>query len=934
MFIKGIFSNSRDKCFKGMICILAVILLTIASSPAQNSTNSVLLTEEEQDWIAEHPVVRASSNIALPPFDFISAGEPAGISVDYVKLLGAKVGLNVEFISSDSWAKSIDRAKNKEVDIMHTVSISAERSEYLNFTEPYFNTSIVNFGRIGSPKINSIKDLENKNIGIIRGHIVGLTYQEKYPDFNFSEFNTHTEVLRALSSGEIDVYTGGTEAIEFSISQNNIPDLEIIGDDYVMQNKIIEQQIAIHKDNPLLMAIINKAIDAVTYQEFKAISEKWVETSPVSYNIGLTIEEIEWLENNRTIVTVADINSPPYEFIDDDGNISGIAGDYLQEVSQRLNLEFVWAENKDWNEGLTKITEHEADFIVGITPSEDREGILNFTEIYVTYDHAIFSRIEGTHFGNLSSLNGFSVAQVKGSAISNYLYRDYPDIKIIEVERVSDAIELASSGEVDAFIGDILWVNSQSTIMGDNKLFVTGISPYKLGSSMGIQPDLPLLASSIEKALADIGPSRRKAILDKWLSIKNEPAVDYGPLFIVILLSLFTGLIILISNDKLRKEVARRKDTESKLNKSEKRWRTISENTAAGLFIIDTSGIITVVNKAAENMFGYDKDEMIGKNISMLMTKPDRSTHDAFLKNYLKTGMTKVVGKGRDLIGRNKSGAAFPIHIGLGEITDENNIKSYIGSITDITDIKLAEKKLKEANAAKSNFLTAMSHDLRTPLNAIIGFSESIKQEIFGPMTNEKYSEYSHDIHASGLYLLELVNKVLDLSALEAGKSGLEYEIVDIPKLVMESQNVVYKLAEDKNISLDIIIQEEYPPVNSDRKALMQILINLVSNAIKFTTDDGSITVEASFNDESYIFEVTDTGYGMSEEDIKIVTEPFMRASLSPFISHEEGSGLGLSIVKSLVDLFGGKLTIESNLGMGTKVTVELLLNSHSINKN
>ena len=154
---------------------------------AQNSTGQTL-TPEEQVWITEHPVVKASNNTALAPFDFMSAGQPAGLSIDYLNLIGTKVGLKIDYVNFQTWNETLEKMKNKEIDIMHTISRNEERAKYFNFSVPYFNSLIVNFGRAGSQRLNSISDLENIRIGIIKGHIIGEVYKENYPHFDLIEF--------------------------------------------------------------------------------------------------------------------------------------------------------------------------------------------------------------------------------------------------------------------------------------------------------------------------------------------------------------------------------------------------------------------------------------------------------------------------------------------------------------------------------------------------------------------------------------------------------------------------------------------------------------------------------------------------------------------------------------------------------------------------
>lgn len=227
------------------------------------------------------------------------------------------------------------------------------------------------------------------------------------------------------------------------------------------------------------------------------------------------------------------------------------------------------------------------------------------------------------------------------------------------------------------------------------------------------------------------------------------------------------------------------------------------------------------------------------------------------------------------------------------------------------------------ANRAKSEFLATMSHELRTPLNAIIGFSEILIGQYFGLLGSPKYQEYAEDIHASGTHLLNLVNDILDLSAIEAGEHDLDYEELAISDVVDDSSPMILELARRKAIRYTIEVPDDLPPLRADRRAIKQILLNLLTNSIKFTPDDGEIKLRVSTTNTHHIIEVIDTGRGIPDDQIDALTKPFVRGGID---SHktQEGTGLGLSIVNSLIGLHNGELRITSALGLGTTVSVKL----------
>jgi two-component system cell cycle sensor histidine kinase PleC len=236
-----------------------------------------------------------------------------------------------------------------------------------------------------------------------------------------------------------------------------------------------------------------------------------------------------------------------------------------------------------------------------------------------------------------------------------------------------------------------------------------------------------------------------------------------------------------------------------------------------------------------------------------------------------------------------------------------------------------AEKtRAEEANQAKSKFLANMSHELRTPLNAIIGFSEIMESGMFGPLGAEKYNEYCSDIRSSGEYLLDVINDILDMAKIEAGRIRLEFEELDLDTTLSEAMRVVSARAQDKQLALVAKISPDLG-LRADRRALKQIVLNLLSNAVKFTPAGGRVTVRGRAADQCIMLSIADTGIGIARDALARLGRPFEQVESQLTKSHQ-GSGLGLAIAKSLIELHGGHMRIRSTLGKGTLVVVRLPL--------
>ncbi len=289
-----------------------------------------------------------------------------------------------------------------------------------------------------------------------------------------------------------------------------------------------------------------------------------------------------------------------------------------------------------------------------------------------------------------------------------------------------------------------------------------------------------------------------------------------------------------------------------------------------------------------------------------------------------------------------KGGFAFPVLVGdrieavlefftkdaveagpmLLEITSQ--IGTHLGRVIERDQTRKAVLKAKEeseqASRAKSEFLASMSHELRTPLNAILGFADILSHQYFGPI-DDKYREYAGDIYSSGEHLLTLVNEILDLSTIEAGKQSLVKDKLYAQEIIAECVRIVGEKAYNSGIKLITEVSDDLPPLYADRRATKQILINLLSNAVKFTPTGGKITVSAKASKRNMTLKITDTGRGIPAEKLPNLTDPFTQVDGDPYLA-EKGWGLGLSITKSLIDLHDGTLDIKSEVGEGTTVTV------------
>ncbi|MEQ9518988.1 MAG: ATP-binding protein [Parvibaculum sp.] len=257
--------------------------------------------------------------------------------------------------------------------------------------------------------------------------------------------------------------------------------------------------------------------------------------------------------------------------------------------------------------------------------------------------------------------------------------------------------------------------------------------------------------------------------------------------------------------------------------------------------------------------------------------------------------------------------------------TSRSKLQEQARQLVELAEKYATEKtRAESANRSKSEFLANMSHELRTPLNAIIGFSEMMETRLFGPMGAPKYEEYASDIKASGEHLLDVINDILDMSKIEAGRMTLELETLDISTAVRDAFRLVGGRADIAEVKL-INKVADMPPVDADKRAIKQVLLNLLSNAVKFTEKGGSIVVDAKPQQGNLLISVQDTGIGIPADHLSKIGKPFEQVESQHSKKHK-GTGLGLALSRSFIEMHGGRLTIESEEGVGTTVSFTLPL--------
>lgn len=904
--------------------------LELVGSP-QPVLHSTQLSSAEWAWLRrKETLVLGTFGPDFPPFrQGAESGEYAGIIADYLTIMGRELGVKIQVRLYHSVEQAAKALQHGQVDML-TVLNPLKPLEGQLVSDIFFQTGPVLVRRTdeqwGPQELSGLRVAYNTSDMSLQ------QAQRLAPNAILLPYSTNMDAFSAVAFGSLDAVLSDAVSSYFLVNTYYANELQVTK--ILWGEAPVGARFVVEGYNQRLQKIINAVINTgISADQQTNILHRWSGGGLIRpKKPHLDARSREWIAAHPMVRVGVAENYPPQSYFGDDGHYYGITADLLSWIQAQTGLELRVSRFATIDNVFTALANGEIDMIADVSSTPPRREHMSFSRSYLTMPYALIMDADQQPFTSLSELGGKTLVLPSGHSLLTYLKTHYPAIHLMEVRDVTAALTTLNEGNADATILPLLVARYYIARFYEHSLRIsmTLNDPLSI-SAFGMRRESRELSATINAVLAGMSPDELSALINRWRSrvVLSPPSWrSYGPLIYksigvaVVLLLLFLGW-----NVYLRKQIRERKRAERELITQNQFMEVLINGMPHPIYVCDADMRLKLYNDSYLDAMGLTRSDLLtSQNADMPRVLGGDTEMMALHRQVMETGEHLLVDRQLNIGGELKT-----VYHWMQPYEDMDGAHhGVIGGWIDISErralvdqLEQAKELADQASRTKTSFLATMSHEIRTPLNAVIGMLElALKRSASAPPDRGSLEV----AHQSARSLLALIGDILDVARIESGHLTLSSERTNLRQVAESTIRVFDGLARQKGLELRLELSGELGnPVLVDPLRLRQVLSNLVSNAIKFT-EQGQVTVSmtgmAQGDDCLRLrLEVSDSGIGISAEDQTRLFQPFVQAKES-----SGGSGLGLMICRSLVKMMGGELNLESQIGVGTRVSVWLTL--------
>lgn len=513
----------------------------------ENSTETLDLNKEEINFLKNNEYINISSESDYPPFDFKVGNEPYGFSIDLIKLLAKKIGFKINFVNGTNWNDLVVKFQNKEIDVLHSLSITEARKEIGDYSKPYiwFKTHFIT--RDNNPEIKDVTQLYGKIVATAKDWAVEEYLTAHHPKIKLLLLENIDDMFEAVANGEAYAFIGNDLAAKYIIKKNGYSNLKISSwykdfDDNLKKSF----NFLVQKDKPILLDLLNKALKSLNYEEMEALEKKWFGLNNLYKGLNFNNEEREYIKNKKVLNMCVDPNWMPLEAIDDNGKYIGVASDLINIMKNNSSLDFKLVKTVNWSESLAFMKLRKCDILPLAMYTEARKSYMDFTFPYLKYPFVIATRKNEIFVDKIETILDKKIALVKDYDYTNELKNRYPNKVFIEVESVNEGLTMLENKKIFAFVDSLPSI--AYSIQSNNYLDVkiSGRFDEQLELSMAYRNDEPVLNTVLQKLLNTLTYKEKEQAYNNWFTVRYEYKIDNTliwkiliPIIIFVLYGLF-----------------------------------------------------------------------------------------------------------------------------------------------------------------------------------------------------------------------------------------------------------------------------------------------------------------------------------------------------------------------------------------------------------